>query len=284
MAAALPAPRWLVALLGLGIAGLVYLAATAPEFPWPLVLLWTLGGLVGAWAAKRRGFSPVVGALGGALLCLPAAFALFLVKVRDPSAPPGPSLALANASALVVFIAPCTYRLGGLGALVGIGLGVAAVILAVRRPAAYGGKSTAAFGILLNAYVLGFILTGPVPAPGPDMMRWRSRTAHQDAALRDVRTAVVRGRSLEPDRQTTDGYERWLVPGRDGSFAYIAAPVERRWYARLDERWWAPPPAFCGDSTGRLCVWSDGQLPRVLESRCPGGTAPTDHGLPDCAR
>jgi type II secretory pathway pseudopilin PulG len=205
----------------------------------------------------------------------------------------------------------------GIGALLGVVLGIVALVRANREPQVYGGKGFAIGGIAASALSLlvAIPLAGIVAAIAiPSFLRARV-VANESAAIADVRTvisaeAVYQSASggyygpppclagpttclpaysgpsfLDTDLASAtvkNGYRRTFhagpavhaptgtpgIPAQIGSlesFAYTAVPVEP---GKTGIR------GFCGDSTGRICVTSDGSEPAVTGGAC-------DPGCPD---
>jgi hypothetical protein len=73
-----------------------------------------------------------------------------------------------------------------------------------------------------------------------------------------------------PSIAPADIVKQGVSPSSMNAFAFVAAPIESRpWYRRLDEQWWRPEPAFCGDHSGRICIWRDGRPRGIIAGRCP---------------
>lgn len=225
-----------------------------------------------------------------------------------------PRRGLAIASLVLGILGLPTLGLVGVGALIGIVLGVVALVNASREPAQYGGRGMAIAGIALS--VLGVtlmpMLLGIVAAIAiPSFLRARV-SANEAAAIGDVRTVI----SAQAHYQTINGgyfgpieclaAPARCVPSYSGPPllpADLAAAVSRQGYKRtfhagpvaggtlpagvspssLTSFAYVAVPvtpartgvrSFCGDATGRICYERDGSEIRVVGGVCPDDCEP----------
>lgn len=109
-----------------------------------------------------------------------------------PSATTPPRQGLAIASLVMGILSVPTLGCLGLGALVGIVLGIMALVRANRDPGEYGGRGLAIGGIVASAFSLlvAIPLAGIVAAIAiPSLLRARV-SANEAAAIGDVRTVI----------------------------------------------------------------------------------------------
>jgi type II secretory pathway pseudopilin PulG len=220
-----------------------------------------------------------------------------------PPPPPPPSYGtpkkgMAIASLVLGIIGVPTVGCLGVGALVGIILGILALMKANAAPHEYGGKGMAIAGIVLSGLAIpcGGILAAITI---PSLLRARV-SANESMVIGDTRTVIsaqaayesTTGGSygtlqclgtpaqclpnytgptfLDPELASgrpKGGYQRTLHPGlpTDGtatgfsSYAYVSVPVTPN---QTGVR------AFCGDSTGIICFTRDGTPPRVMDGAC----------------
>jgi len=202
-----------------------------------------------------------------------------------------------------------------IGALAGLGLGVAALIKARKTPAEYGGKGIAIAGIVANCLALVAIpFVGIFAAIAiPSFLRARV-SANESVTIGDLRAvvaaeAVYQGANgglfdtleclgapgrcipgytgpsfLDPGLAvpSKSGYQRTFHPGpaaaegREG-----VSPSSLESYAFV-----AVPltprttgmRAFCADSSGRICATSDGSAPQIEDGSSRGADAWTGPG------
>jgi len=192
----------------------------------------------------------------------------------------------------------------GVGGLVGVILGIVALVKANSRPQEYGGKGLAIGGIVTNAIslVLAPFVIGIVAAIAiPSLLRART-SANDAAALGDLRAFIsaeaayqsasggvygTPGCLAKPagcilnyqgptfvDEQLASlapksGYRRTFIPGPNRgqgleSYAFVLEPALRN---RSGIR------AFCGDASGVICSTADGSAPSVADGACDLGGA-----------
>lgn len=225
-----------------------------------------------------------------------------------------PRRGLAIASLVLGILGLPTIGLAGVGALIGIVLGVVALVNASREPARYGGKGMAIAGIALSVVavtvmplVLGIVAAIAIPS----FLRARV-AANESAAIGDIRAVI----SAQAQYQTINGgyfgpMECLAAPGRcvpsySGSPllpADLAAAVSKQGYKRtfhagpvaggtlpagvspssLTSFAYVAVPvtaaqtgvrSFCGDATGRICYERDGSEIRVVGGVCPADCEP----------
>ncbi|HKC11806.1 MAG TPA: DUF4190 domain-containing protein [Vicinamibacteria bacterium] len=221
---------------------------------------------------------------------------------------PGPRRGLAISALVLGIVSLPTMGLVGIGAMLGIVLGVVALVKARNAPTEYGGKGIAVAGIALSALsilvipVLGIIAAIAIPS----LLRARV-SANEAAAIGDVRSVVSAEAayssanegyydSLECLAKPTACLSGYSGPAMlDGQLATGAA---RRGYRRVFHpgptalgarpaplsqssvthyAYVAIPVApgqtgvrsFCGDDTGRTCYLTDGSEPLVVAGACP---------------
>jgi hypothetical protein len=224
----------------------------------------------------------------------------------DPVASGKPRRHLAVASFVLGVLGFCGWPFCRVGPLLGLVLAVAAIVLARVSPGRFAAGAAAFIGLVFNGFALYLSLAGPVPSPGRDMMRWQPRNWRQAELLQDVRAvqsaqaayaehngghydtlarmkdlpaSLVAGEPrLEyqrtfhpgPSIAPADIVKQGVSPSSLSAYAFVAAPIESKpWYRRLDEQWWRPEPAFCGDHSGRICIWRDGRPHGITAGRCP---------------
>jgi type IV pilus assembly protein PilA len=223
--------------------------------------------------------------------------------------PGGPRRGLAITSLVLGILSIPTIGLVGVGAMLGIVLGVVALVKARNAPAEYGGKGLAVTGIALSAlsvlvmpFVLGIIAAIVIPS----VLRARV-TANESAAIADVctvaaaetayasanggyydtleclakPTACLPGHSgtamLDGQLATATvkgGYRRVFqgVPATSGARPAAGSQSSLAHYAYV-----AIPVApgqtgvrsFCVDDSGRICYLADGSEPPVVDGACP---------------
>ncbi len=205
---------------------------------------------------------------------------------------------LAIASLVLGILGLPTVGLLGVGALLGIVLGVVALVKAGREPSVYGGKGLAIAGIgasVLSILLMPFVLGVLAAIAIPSLLRARV-SANETTTIADVRafssaeeafrsatgsygtpeclaapsTCVqsYHGPSFldaQAGAATRAGYRRTFQPGPGQAgptgitdWTYLAVPVTRN---RTGVR------AFCADSTGRVCAAARG-TPAVAGGRC----------------
>jgi hypothetical protein len=297
---------WAEMLLSLPLIAFTAYAAGVPGFPWGVVFgYWAIGAGIGYYFARSRRFRPFVGILAGMLVCFPVNLLFFLIDPRkppplpdpdatpseEPASPPPPAArepgrGLAKSSALLGVGGFLCWGLCGLAPILGLLLGMLALVLSFAKPERFSGRGLAAIGIAGSLMVGFLVFTGPVPRPTNDFMRWDSRTEREKTVVNSLRGNVGRFGSLAledrpaplgpEDVQRALGYSYTHQPGPDGAFAFLAVPIERRWSKRLREEWWRPPRAFCADDTGRICYTQGGPDPSPSAGRCPPEAACRD--------
>jgi len=225
-----------------------------------------------------------------------------------------PKKGLAVTSLVLGILGLPTFGILGIGALIGIILGIIALMRAKRSPNIYGGNGVAIGGIITNCVSLALIpVIGIIAAIAiPSLLRARV-SANEAVAMGDIRTVISAETSyasandgyydvLEclsnphgciPNYPTASptflgaewastsvksGYRRTLFPGANAelnadqsavcsptsivSFAYVAVP---------EETGVSGMRAFCGDSTGIICQFPDGEVPTIMDGTCPSG-------------
>jgi type IV pilus assembly protein PilA len=224
-----------------------------------------------------------------------------------------PSKGMAIASLVLGIIGLPTAGLLGLGAIIGIILGIVALVRANQTPAIYGGKGLAIGGIVANCISLALIpVIGIIAAIAiPSLMRARV-SANESVAIGDLRTVIsaqaayasANGgfydtleclgnpyESCVPNYPTTapkflgpeiagasvkSGYVRTFHPGSQPQLtaqqAAAVSPTSMESYAYVavpEQPQASGVRAFCGDQTGRICVFSDGKAPVITQGNCP---------------
>jgi type IV pilus assembly protein PilA len=220
-----------------------------------------------------------------------------------PAAPARRGLAIT--SLVLGLLSLFTFGLAGIGALVGLALGIVAVVKESRQPRLYGGRGAAIAGIVLNALgLLALPLAAAIAIPS--LLRARI-TANEAAAVDDIRTVVSAQVAYSASNAGYfDGRLECLaapapcIPGYggptflDGAFA---SPLPRHGYrGRLIAGPAAQPPAdragkvspssvkafaylvvpvragqtgvraFCADASGVVCYTPDGGTPRTTST------------------
>ena len=223
-----------------------------------------------------------------------------------------PRRGFAIASLVLGILGLPTIGLFGIGAMVGIILGVIALVKAGRAPAEYGGRGMAVAGIALA--VISILLTpfiGIIAAIAiPSLLRARV-SANEAAMIGDLRTVV----SAEAAYQTVNGgyYDRLeclagparCIPGYTGPSLLLpelanaatkngyrrafhpglaasprpatVSPTSMMSYAYVgvpDRRGTTGVRAFCGDATGIICHENSGVMPESLAGACPSDCQP----------
>ena len=223
-----------------------------------------------------------------------------------------PRRGFAIASLVLGILGLPTIGLFGIGAMVGIILGVIALVKASRAPAEYGGRGMAVAGIALA--VISILLTpviGIIAAIAiPSLLRARV-SANEAAMIGDLRTVV----SAEAAYQTVNGgyYDRLdclagparCIPGYTGPSLLLpelanaatkngyrrtfhpgpaasprpatVSPTSMMSYAYVgvpDQKGTTGVRAFCGDATGIICHENSGVMPESLTGACPSDCQP----------
>jgi type IV pilus assembly protein PilA len=213
---------------------------------------------------------------------------------------PRQGLAITSLVLGVLSIPTCGLLL--VGAILGLVLGIVALVKAGRQPALYGGKGLAIAGIVLSGLSLLVMPIGAAIAI-PSLLRARI-SANESAAIGDVRSVI----SGEIAYQSANGGQfdkleclaspNTCIPGYTGpSFldATLLAPhktgYQRRFYPGPSA---APRPgtspssvssfayvavpmqpnqtgvrSFCGDATGRLCIVTGPAAIDASQGVCP---------------
>jgi hypothetical protein len=230
------------------------------------------------------------------------------MSVLAGDAPP-PSRGLAVASLVVGLLSVLT--LGGLciGPLLGLVLGIVALVRSVRRPAEFGGRGTAWAGIvasvlsvLVGAIVIPSLLRIAVEPPESAPIGDTRTIISAQQAYSSVNGGYYDGRleclagpsqcipgytgpafldeslaSLRPK----SGYRRELHAGPqlgaagESEAGGKVSPSSVRAYAYVsfpDVPGKAGARAFCGDASGIVCSTSDGRTPAVKDGACDLGT------------
>lgn len=187
----------------------------------------------------------------------------------------------------------------GVGGLVGVILGIVALVKANSSPNEYGGKGLAIGGIVTSglSLVLAPAIIGIVAAIAiPSFLRARL-TANEAAAIGDLRTFIsaevayqsaadgafgrpeclAKPASCIPKYQgpvfldaalaslaPKTGYKRAFIPGPSKgrgieSYVIVLEPLQPK---QTGVR------AFCGDSSGAICYTADGSKPPVVDGAC----------------
>ena len=206
---------------------------------------------------------------------------------------------------LGILSVPC-MGLFGIGALLGLILGIMALVKANREPTVYGGSGMAIGGIVTSC--LGLVLLPILAAISiPSLLRARV-SANEAQTIGDIRTVIS---AQQTYASTNGGYFDTLdclatptscIPeypaqaphflGTDLASASVKSGFERTFYPGLpvDEvsptqspssmrsfAYVAVPAtlgvtgvrAFCGDSDGGICVMVDGVMPEITDGICP---------------
>lgn len=208
---------------------------------------------------------------------------------------------------IVSFPLMCAFFTGILTALVGLILGIVALVRANRSPETYGGKGMAIAGVVVSGVA---ILSLPIVAAISIPSLLRARTAANEASvLGDMRTII----SAETTYAAFNGGHfdtlaclanpQTCIPDLPaGTSPFIAAPLAssdaRSGYLR-ELHLGAPAPsdqagrvspssavafayvavpvkpgntgirAFCADETGAIRIAADGVMPPILDGKCP---------------
>jgi type II secretory pathway pseudopilin PulG len=226
---------------------------------------------------------------------------------------PAPRRGLAIASLVLGILGLFTLGIVGVGALLGIVLGVVALVKAGREPAVYGGKGMAVAGIalcVLSVVVMPFILGIVAAIAIPSFLRARV-SANEAATIADIRAVI----SAQAAYQTSNSgfYDRLECLAAPTSClpSYTGAPplsaelaqaqvkngYRRTFHAQPMEPGLLPPTvsrsslsryayvavpetrnqsgvrSFCGDATGRICYEPDGSDIEVEDGLCPSDCA-----------
>lgn len=192
------------------------------------------------------------------------------------------------------------------GALVGIVLGIVALVKASRSPEEYGGQGFAIGGIVTSAISLVLLpFVGIIAAIAiPSLLRARV-AANEAAAIGDIRTVIsaeaayaasngglydsppclatpgqcipdYKGPSFLDEGlaslESKTGYQRSFEPGppADTSGGHVS-PSSVRSYAYLAvpiTKGQTGVRGFCGDSSGQICYTRDGSAPEVVNGSC----------------
>jgi hypothetical protein len=224
----------------------------------------------------------------------------------EPVADGAPRRHLAVASFVLGVLGFCGWPFCRVGPFLGLLLAIVAIVLACIAPRRFKAGAAALIGLIFNGFALYLSLAGPVPSPGRDMMRWKPRNWRQAELIQDIRAVqdaqatyaetnggyydtlarmkdlpaslaageprleYTRTLHLGPSVAPADIAKEGVSPSSMYAFALVAAPIEAKpWYRRLDEEWWRPAPAFCGDHSGRICIWRDGRPRGIIAGRCP---------------
>jgi type IV pilus assembly protein PilA len=205
----------------------------------------------------------------------------------------------------------CAFGAGLLTALIGLILGIVALVRANRNPETYGGKGMAIAGLITSGVVL---LMVPIWAAIaiPSLLRARM-SANDSSALGDVRTVI----SAEVTYASSNGgyYDtlaclanpRSCIPNLEAGTpvlldAQLASPDAKAGYKRelhlgaaapSDEAGRISPSsavsfayvavpvqpgrtgirAFCGDENGIIRVAPNGLVPAIIDGKCPESLA-----------
>ncbi len=187
----------------------------------------------------------------------------------------------------------------GVGGLVGVSLGIVALVKANKSPNQYGGKGLAIGGIVTSglSLVLAPFMIGIIAAIAiPSLLRARI-TANEAAAIGDIRTFISAEAAYQasangvygppeclakpadciPSYQGPSfidaelaslrpktGYKRSFVPGppRGSGLEAFAVVLEPMSPGRTGVR------AFCGDMTGVICSTTSGRGPQTRDGSC----------------
>ena len=198
-----------------------------------------------------------------------------------------------------------------IGGLVGLVLGIMALLKANRSPNEYGGKGFAIAGIITNilAIIVMPVVIGIMAAIAiPSLLRARV-SANEASAIGDVRTMIsaevaystangnffdtpecvgtpslcipgYTGPSfLDPTLATLatkSGYQRRFVPGPPaGRGAVSPSSLQSFAYVAVPlSRGQTGVRGFCGDSSGMVCATQDGSEPAVENGQCAASCAP----------
>ena len=200
----------------------------------------------------------------------------------------------------------------GIGALLGIVLGIIAITRANREPEVYGGKGFAIGGIVASALSLlvAIPLAGIVAAIAiPSFLRARTQ-ANEAQTIGDVRTVIATeaayqslnggyygpmeclGRPtdcvpsysgpsfLDPSLASAtvkNGYRRTFYPGAAATASDAPARALESWsyVATPEKAGQTGVRSFCGDSSGRVCAVRSGTI------EASGGECPPPPACPD---
>lgn len=227
--------------------------------------------------------------------------------------PPAPRRGLAITSLVLGVLSVPTLGIVGIGALLGIVLGVVALVKAGREPAIYGGKGLAIAGIalaVLSVVVMPFVLGIVAAIAIPSLLRARV-AANEAATIADIRAVM----SAQAAYQAANGgyYDRLdclaapatCRPGYSGAAplaAELAHAEVKSGYRRvlhgtpadasqlpagvspssLTAYAYVAVPAtrnqtgvrsFCGDASGRICYEPDGSEIEPVGGACPSDCA-----------
>jgi type IV pilus assembly protein PilA len=239
----------------------------------------------------------------GAALSAQAAYA----PMGGMAAAQGESKGMAIASLVLGILSPllACILVGFVTAIVGLILGIMAMVKANRAPGVYGGKGAAIAGTILSGLTL---VALPVVAAIaiPSMLRARV-AANEAGTIGDIRT-VISGEAayqsanagfygtltcLNQPAQCIPSYsgpeflDAQLASGADKSGykrTFHAGPspsgagAEARSPSSMESFAYTAVPVqhnqtgtrgFCGDSTGRICQTMDGSEPPVVNGQCP---------------
>lgn len=199
----------------------------------------------------------------------------------------------------------------GIGALLGVVLGILALVRANREPQVYGGKGFAIGGIAASALSLLVMipLAGIVAAIAiPSFLRARV-SANEAATIGDIRTLISAEAAyqsvsggyygtpaclarpseclpayggptfLDPALASAtmkNGYRRTFHPGvpiagADGTPAPAKGLETFAYVAVPESKNQTGVRGFCGDSSGRICFTTDGSGPDVVDGACAPG-------------
>ena len=214
---------------------------------------------------------------------------------------------MAIASLVLGIIGLPTLGLLLIGGVVGIGLGIAALMKASKSPQEFGGKGLAIGGIVLNGISITVmpVIIGIIAAIAiPSFLRARV-SANESSAIGDARTMISAEAAYSSSNAGLFGKPACLqaptscMPSYTGPAfidASLAGGEARHGYTATFHA--GPLPdgvvegaapesfmsfayvlvpvtpgqtgvrAFCGDSTGRVCSTDDGSIPMVADGLC----------------
>jgi type IV pilus assembly protein PilA len=225
--------------------------------------------------------------------------------IPPPLAPPRQGLAIA--SLVIGILSLPTLGCLGVGAVVGIILGIVALRRAGRDPRAYGGRGFAIGGIVASALSLlvAIPLVGITAAIAiPSLLRARV-SANEAATIGDIRTVISaeaayqsacgsygrlqclsnpRGAGCLADyppgaptfldssltsATVKSGYQRTFHAGAPAAGSQGCTGLESFAYtAEPRERGKTGVRGFCADASGRICFTTDGAAPPATDGRC----------------